>query len=301
MNHIRAVLVATLSLLAARADAAGPALAHPPPQGFVYTAEGCAKILRFGADGRVAWECPAPMARDVWVLPNGNVLFPFNENYNSKSNDNPSGVREVAPDGRVVFLFATTGQVFSCQRMADGATLVGAASQGKLLVVSPAGEVVREIRVKNAPGHSCMRNVRALEGGGFLVAEESAKAAREYAADGALVREFPAPFPVYSAIRLADGGTLICGKQGMAGYDRDGKPAWSLDAAEFPTLGIRWFAGVQALDDGTVFVCNAGGTVPFFILDPRPKRIVWQSHDGRSDFPMGHGIHLPGVADSGRK
>jgi len=296
----RGLALMVLAAWAAR-GAEGPALQHAPPQGFVFAAEGCGKILRFGADGRVAWECPAPMARDVWMLPNGNVLFPYNEDYDARSNGNPSGVREVAPDGRTVFQFATTGQVFSCQRMADGSTLVGAASQGKLLVVSPAGAVVREIRVGDAPGHSCMRNARALEGGGFLVAEESAKAAREYAADGALVREFPAPFPVYSAVRLADGGTLVCGKQGMIGFDRGARPAWSLDAAEFPTLGIRWFAGVQALDDGTVFVCNAGGAVPFFVLDPRTKRIVWQSHDGKAEMPIGHGIHLPGAADPGRK
>ena len=298
MKHGLAWMV--LAAWAAR-GAEDPALQHAPPQGFAYAAEGCGKILRFGADGRVAWECPAPMARDVWVLPNGNVLFPYNEDYDARSNGNPSGVREVAPDGRTVFQFATTGQVFSCQRMADGSTLVGAASQGKLLVVSPAGAVVREIRVRNAPGHSCMRNARALAGGGFLVAEESAKAAREYAADGALVREFSAPFPVYSAVRLADGGTLVCGKQGMIGFDPNARPAWSLDAAEFPTLGIRWFAGVQALDDGTVFACNAGGAVPFFVLEPRTKRIVWQSHDGRAGMPIGHGIHLPGAADPGRK
>jgi hypothetical protein len=296
------LVLGMVALVAATGVAAeGPALACPPPRGFAFAAEGCGRILRFGADGRVAWECPAPMARDVWVLPNGNVLFPYNEDYNARSNGNPSGVREVAPDGRVVFQFATTGQVFSCQRMGDGSTLVGAASQGKLLVVSPTGAIVREIRVRNAPGHSCMRNARALEGGGFLVAEESAKAAREYAADGTLVREFAAPFPVYSAIRLADGGTLICGKQGMIGFDRAARQAWSLDAAEFPTLGIRWFAGVQALDDGTVFVCNAGGAVPFFILDPRTRRIAWRSHDGKADLPIGHGIHLPGAADAGRK
>ena len=293
--------VAVMVAAVATRGADGPTLQHVPPQGFAFAAEGCSKILRFGADGRVAWECPAPMARDVWVLPGGNVLFPYNENYHSRSNGNPSGVREVAPDGRVVFQFATTGQVFSCQRMADGSTLVGAASQGRLLVVTPAGTIARAIQVKNTPGHSCMRNARALAGGGFLVAEESAKAAREYTADGALVREFPAPFPVYSAVRMGDGGTLICGKQGMIGFGPDGKQAWTLDAAEFPTLGIRWFAGVQALDDGTVFVCNAGGAVPFFILDPRARRIVWQSHDGRADMPIGHGIHIPGAAEPGLK
>ena len=277
------------------------ALPNPPPGPFVFAAEGCGKILRFDRNGRVDWECPAPMARDVWMLPNGHVLFPFNEEYSSKRHDNRSGVREVDSKGQVVFEFATTGQVFSCQRLAHGRTLVGAASQGRLLVVDPNGRVEREIRVKNTPGHSCMRNARGLPDGHFLVAEESAKAAREYDPDGALVREFPAPFPVYSAVRLRDGGTLICGKLGMIGFNREARVEWTLDGAAFPSLGIRWFAGVQALDDGTVFVCNAGGGVPFFILDPRARRIVWQSHPDRTDFPAGHGIHLPVAVDPERK
>ena len=43
-------------------------------------------------------------------------LFCYNRNYDSGKHDNPNGVMEVAPDKRVVFHFATTGQVWSCQR-----------------------------------------------------------------------------------------------------------------------------------------------------------------------------------------
>ena len=210
---------------------APPSLKAPCPP-FVFAAEGGAKIIRYATDGTVAWEYPAEMSRDVWQLPNGNVLFCYNKEYGKP--DNPSGVMEVTPDKRVVLDFHTTGQVWSCQRLANGNTLVGAASQGKLLIVTPQGAVVREITLKNAPGHSCLRNARQIANGNFLVAEESAQAAREYSPGGAFLREFPTSFPVYSALRRPNGNTLICGHLNMREFDAAGKPVWALDAAEVP-------------------------------------------------------------------
>ena len=139
-----------------------------PP--ILFACEGEHKVMLWATDGKVAWEHPAEMSRDVWRLPNGNVLFCYNNQYNSHHNDNPSGVMEVSLDQRVVFHFQTTGQVWSCQRLADGNTLIGAASQGKLLIVAPAGRLVSSIKLLNTPGHSCLRNAgadsrRSLPGG----------------------------------------------------------------------------------------------------------------------------------------
>lgn len=275
----------------------------PPPHPFVYAAEGCTKILRFGADGGVDWEFPAAMARDVWVLPSGNVLFPYNEGYSGQRQDNPSGVMEVTPEKKIVFHFKTTGQVFSCQRMSDGNTLVGAASQGKLLIVNPRAKIVREIKVINAPGHSCLRNVRQTATGSFLTAEESSKVAREYAADGRLLREFKCDFPPYSVVRLTNDHTLVCGAQGMTEFNADARAVWSVTGKEYPEVGLRWFAGVQVLPDGGIFICNAGGKVPFLELGP-DRRVRWLSAKGASSaapVPMGHGIHLLGLPEPALK
>jgi hypothetical protein len=285
--------VATCLALACRATTA---VAAPVPETaaadfrpLLYAAEGAKQIVEYAKDGSVAWACPAEMSRDAWKLPNGNVLFCYNENYDSGKNDNPSGVREVDREKKVVFEFRTTGQVWSCQRLADGTTLVGAASQGKLLIVGPTGEVVRAIPLKNAPGHSCIRNARQIANGNFLVAEESAKAVREYAPDGALVREIRVPFPPYSGVRLENGNTLACGQQGMVEVDPAGKETWSLKGADIPAMGVRWFAGVQVLPGGNVFVCNAGGKVPFFEVT-RGKTVAWQCDPAKTPIPMGPGI-----------
>ena len=232
--------------------------AFPP---FLFAAEGAKKIIEYGSDGKVAWEYPAEMSRDVWHLANGNVLFCFNRDYESQKNDGPGGVMEVSPDKKVVWQFSTTGQVWSCQRLVDGNTLVGAASQGKLLIVSPAGQVVKEIKLLNQAGHSCIRNARQLPNGNFLVAEEGAGAAREYSADGELAREIKVGFAPYSAVRLDNGNTVICGQQSMVEVDTTDHIVWSLQGAEIPEMGIRWFAGIQVLPSGNVFICNAGGKV----------------------------------------
>lgn len=281
--------VATLVMLLM---AANSVLAANEPA-FIYASEGAKKILKYQGN-KVVWEYPAEMSRDAWCLPNGNVLFCYNNEYNSRSNNNPSGVMEVTSDKRVVFHFATTGQVWSCQRMADGNTLVGAASQGKLLVVSPETKVIKEILLKNKAGHSCIRNVRHLANGHFLVAEESAQMAREYDANGQCVREIKVDFRPYSAIRLANGNTFVCGQQKIVELDASDKVLWSIEGKELPEQGIRWFAGLQVLPSGNLFICNAGGKVPVFELT-RDKQIVWQSKPAGDGIFSGHGIQRTDV------
>ncbi len=257
-----------------------------PP--LLYAAEGAGKVIRYGSDAKVVWQYPAEMARDVWALPNGDVLFCFNRNYDSANHDNASGVLEVSQDKKVVFAFSTTGQVWSCQRLLDGNTLVGAASQGKLLVVNPEATIVQTIRLLSPPGHSCRRNARQIANGHFLVAEESAHAAREYSAEGKLVREIKLSFAPYSVVRLQNGNTVICGQQSMIEVDPGDKIVWSVAGKDLPELGIRWFAGIQVLPCGNIFVCNAGGKIPFFELS-RDKRVIWKSPNSMT-VPLGHGI-----------
>jgi hypothetical protein len=265
----------------------------------LYAAEGAKKIIRYGADGQVLWAYPAEMARDVWALPNSNVLFCFNRDYDSGRHDNPSGVMEVTPDRRIVFSFSTTGQVWSCQRLADGTTLVGAASQGRLLVVSPEARVIKTIQVSSTPGHSCMRSARQTANGHFLVAEESAHVVREYGAEGNLLREIKLSFAPFSVVRLENGNTVICGQQTIVEVDPADNILWSIKGNDLPELGIRWFAGIQVLPNGNVFVCNAGGKVPFLEISP-DKRIVWRSPSALN-IPFGHGIQRLDIAGPPRK
>lgn len=289
-RHVIGLVLLALNLFAD--DAPAPAALNRGGPAFVYAAEGAGGwILRFGTNGVVTWAYPAPMSRDVQVLPNGNVVFPYNEEYGQRP-DNPSGVLEVTPDKKIAWQFKTSGQLFSCERLADGRTLIGVAGQGKVLVVDAAGKIEREIVVKNKAGHSCMRHVRSTPQGTVLVAEESAKAVREYNIEsGELVREFPVPFAPFSATRLADGHTVVTSSQTIPELDSAGMEVHAIRAADHPELGIRWFAGLRVLPNGNYLVCNAGGKVPFAEF-ARDGKIVWQSHAEKSDIPVGHGIDL---------
>ena len=250
-----------------------PASNSCPP--LLLTLESQKKIVRLDAEGKIVWEYPADTARDVWMLPNGNVLFPYS--ISNGVNRAETGAMEVTPDKKIVWKYVTHGQVYSCQRMADGNTLIGATEQGKLLIVSPAGELVKSIEIKNSKaGHSSMRNVRELENGNLLVAEENAKAAREYDKEGNVLREFKTPYPTFSAVRLPSGHTMTSGRTGITEFDQEGKVVWELKSEEVPTLGIRWFAGIQVLPNGNLFICNAGGKVPLFEIS-KEKKIVWMS------------------------
>ena len=57
-------------------------------------------VMRFDATGNKTWECESGPSRDVWLLPNGNALFPCNFKPGIEAS-----VREVAPDGKVVWEF----------------------------------------------------------------------------------------------------------------------------------------------------------------------------------------------------
>ena len=85
----------------------------------------------------------------------------------------------------------------------------------------------------------------------------------------------------------------------MVEVDASDKIVWSVNGSELPGMGIRWFAGIQALPNGNIFICNAGGKVPFMEIS-RNKEIVWHSSPD-STFPLGHGIHRLDIPGQPRK
>ncbi|MEI7947538.1 MAG: aryl-sulfate sulfotransferase [bacterium] len=284
--HVSLCLALMTGLLFAEEGKPSTTTQNFPP--LLFTIENMKKIIRLDKTGNVVWEYPADTARDVWQLPNGNVLFPYS--ISNGANHAETGAMEVTPGKKIVWKFATFGQVYSCQRMANGNTLIGATQQGKLLIVNPSGVLVKSFEIKNAKaGHSSMRSVRELENGHFLVAEESAKAAREYDQEGKLLREFKTPYPTFSAIRLPSGNTLTSGKTGIMEFDKEGVVVWELKSEDLPELGIRWFAGLQVLPNGNLFICNAGGKVPLAEIS-REKKVVWKSDLDLLKGAMGHGI-----------
>jgi hypothetical protein len=263
----------TPEVIAAAGKLAGPRPAGPR---FAATDYSAGKVCIVSAAGQVEWEYPAPNCNDLWVLPNGNLLF-----------NTGHGVREVTRAKEVVFDYQSESEIYACQRLPNGNTFIGECNGGRLLEVAPDGTVVKEVRLlpegKNG-GHAYMRNARRLENGHYLVAHYGAQMVREYDAKGGLLTEIPAVGGPHSVVRLANGHTLIsCGDlpggSRVFEVDASGDVIWQVKGNELPGISLKFMAGLQRLPNGNTVMCNwlghgQFGRGPHLIEVTPDKRVV---------------------------
>ncbi len=257
------------------------------------------KVFLVGADGAVTWEHPASHCNDFWVLANGNLLFTTGH-----------GVLEVTREKKAVFKYESKSEIYACQRLPNGNTFVGECNAGRLLEVSPAGKVVREIRLLpegKDGGHGFMRNARELPNGSFLVTHYGEQVVKEYDAHGKLVREFKAPGMPHSAVRLPNGNTLITladklKDPGLLEYDAAGKVVWQLSNKDLPGAPLKFVAGVHRLANGNTVLCNwVGhgffGKAPHLLEVTPEKRVVWSYANHKDMKTIASVIMLDAPAD----
>ena len=242
-------------------------------------------VSKFSAEGKLVWQVPAPGARDIWALPNKNILF----SYYSRTE---CGVKEVTPDKKVVFQYKlpVRCEVHACQRLPNGNTMIGACGPCRLIEVNPAGKVVKEVRLKSdhKSAHLHLRLARQLKNGNYLVCHVGDHVVREYDPKGKVIAEFRAG-QCCAAIRLDNGNTLISGgsKCTVTEVDPKGKVVWQITKEDFPQLGVDWISGLQRLPNGNTVVCNwlghgkLGKGVPIFEVT-RDKKIVWMFTDSKT-------------------
>ena len=277
MKTIVCNLILTLLLLTPPANAQ-QAKGHP----FVCADYSQGKVFIVSAEGKVQWEYPAKNSNDVWMLPNGNLLFNAGK-----------GVKEVTRDKKVVFSYECPCEVYACQRLDNGLTFVGESNAGRLLEVLPSGKIAKQLSLLpegKVGGHAYMRNARRLDNGHYLVAHYGGQVVREYSAQGKVLREIPAPGGPHSVIRLPDGNTLIaCGDKGKDGaqvfeVDADGKTVWRITRDELPGIRLAFMTGLQRLPNGNTVMTNwlghgQEGKGPHLIEVTRDKKVVWTFDD----------------------
>lgn len=262
------------------------------------------KVFLISAEGKIQWEYPAPQCDDLWVLPNGNLLYTTGH-----------GVKEVTRDRRVVFSYTCDSEVYACQRLANGNTLVGECNAGRLVEVDPGGKVVNELRLLPAGkdgGHSYMRNARRLAGGNYLVAHYGQQVVREYDPHGKIVMSIPAASGPHTAIRLPSGNTLIaCGdfiKDGAKVFevDRSGKTVWEVKSGELPNISLKLMTGMQRLPNGNTVMSNwlghgQFGKAPHLIEVTPDKKVVWTfaDHQAVKTITSIQLLDVPGDATKG--
>jgi hypothetical protein len=233
------------------------------------------------SQGRVEWEYPAETCNDIWILPNGNLLF-----------NTGHGVSEVSRDKKVVFSYSSSSEIYACQRLANGNTFVAECNAGRLLDVDASGRIVQEIRLLpegKDGGHAYIRNARRLDNGNTLVAHYGLQVVREYDPQGTVVREIPAPGGPHSVIRLSNGNTLISCADAQANAKvievaPDGKVVWQVQGDDLPGISLKFMAGLQRLPNGNTVMANwlghnQFGKAPHLIEVTPDKRVVWTFAD----------------------
>ena len=268
------ILLAAMALGMAAAHAAG----MTGEVGGKLLAAGDNKVMVLSDKGIIEWEHPAGLTHDTWMLPNGNVLFA-----------DGNAVSEVTPDHKVVFQYKSPqqngGGTYACQRLANGNTVVGENSTGKILEVSPAGKVVFELQTQPAtPGqHHNLRMVRKLNNGNYLACHSGAHVVKEYTPKGGVVLELKVDNIAFAAIRTDKNTTLVAALGKITEFDAQGKVVWEFNNTDIPGIKITNMTGMHLLPNGNIVTgCYSAydkqeGTGLLEIT--RDKKPVWHLSD----------------------
>jgi len=253
-------------------------LTHHP---FVCTDYTGGKVYVISDEGKAEWEYPAERCNDIWVLPNGNLLF-----------NTGNGVKEVTRKKEVVFSYESKSEIYACQRLPDGNTFIGECNSGRLLEVSPGGKIVKQINLlpdDSSGGHAFMRNARKLQNGNYLVAHYGLDKVCEYDSTGNIVMEIPIKGGPHSVIRLPNGNTLIAcsdhnGEPRVVEVDKTGSIVWQLTKNELPGIELKFMTGMQCLPNGNLVLTNwlghnNFGKAPHAFEITRDKKVVWLYND----------------------
>ncbi len=234
-------------------------------------------VFIISEEGKKLWQYPAENCNDIWVLPNGNLLF-----------NTGHGVKEVTYDKKVVFNFESKNEIYACQRLANGNTFIGECNSGFLLEVGPNGQIVKKINLLPDgvdAGHAFMRNARKLENGNYLVAHYGLDKVSEYDPEGKTVREIPVKGGPHSVIRLPNGNTLIAcsdhnGEPRIVEIDPSDSVVWQITKNELPGIEMKFMTGMEILPNGNLVFTNwvghhPEGKVTHAFEVTRDKKLVW--------------------------
>jgi hypothetical protein len=299
-------LTALASLAPAGAQQSLPPAARPQTNGHSFA---CAdysqgKVFVVSGAGEIEWEYPTTSCNDLWVLPNGNLLF-----------NTGHGVREVTRGKQIAFDYQSKSEIYACQRLTNGNTFIGECNAGRLLEVEPSGRIAKEVRLLpegKDGGHVYMRNARRLENGHYLVAHYGEQVVREYDPAGRPVFSIPATGGPHSAARLPNGHTLIsCGDlpggSRLFEADEGGKMVWQVKDGDLPGASLKFLAGFQRLPNGNTVVANwlghgQFGKAPHLIEVTPDKRMVWTfaDHQHMRTIASVQLLDVPGDATRGQ-
>ena len=233
------------------------------------------KVVILNEKGVVIWKHRAGNVIDVWMLPNGNVLYA------------DGNIHEVTPDHKEVFTYRPKlqkgGASYSCQRLPNGNTLVSENIAGRIVEVDPKGKVVFSFMTTFNPrlyAHRRLRSVRKLENGNYLVVHAQEKKIREYTKEGKIVWELPTNGWGVFAFRLPNGNTMVGSSREVSEFTPDKKKVWTFKEKDIPGVVLYNLCGIQVLPNGNLVIgCYfpKGDNIGTDCLEiTRDKKCVWR-------------------------
>ena len=236
---------------------------------------GSGKVLLLDQTGKTLWQHKGGNCSDVWMLANGNVLLADNN------------VLEINPKtDKVVWQYKPAqqkgGGAFTCQRLANGHTMVGENSAGRIVEVDTDGKIVFELKLPFCqPGsHNNLRMVRKLDNGNYLVCYKDKAMVREYTPKGEVVFEVKVTQVAYSAVRLPNGNTMVGHIEAVTEFDPAGKVVWQFHVKDLPGITLGMICGIHVLPGGNVVVgfyrVAMGPDGAGLIEVTREKKLVWR-------------------------
>jgi len=240
------------------------------------------KTFEFNENDEIVWDYKN-RSRDISKLDSGNYLIALRDE-----------VVEVTPAKEVVWSYGqdVNAELMSAQRLEDGKTLVTELGiQPRLVEVDLVGAATKVIPIQPETDrvHMQSRMGRKLANGNYLVPHRIMPFAKEYDADGGIVRVFRVDIPelggseakngTFAAARLDDGSTVITCASGnrVVIFDRVGKVAWQLTSEEVDGQ-LRDVCGLQVLKSGYLLVSCYGNQAENglkMMEITREKEVVW--------------------------
>ena len=199
-------------------------------------------------------------------------------------------MREITSRGETVFDYVSKSQeVYGCERLANGNTLVAEQGPCQATEVNPNGVIVNvtPLTTTEKGSHLQVRNVHKLPNGNILAAHEGEGAVREVDPHGKVVWEYTGVAKTGDAQRLANGNTLICcgTQKRLIEVTTDKQIVWEFSDKDAPDLNITWISSVQQLKNGNLLIGNfirgkeGTGAHVIEVTHDKDKRVVWKWDD----------------------
>ncbi len=250
---------------------------------FFYAGEARTRDMYIVRSGKVAWAYNRPTGKgeisDAVLLSNGTILFAHQ-----------FGVTLITPDKKALWNYdaPTNCEIHTAQPVGTNHIIfIQNGPEPRLFVANLAtGKMEREfpLPVGNPKStHGQFRHARLTDAGTYLVAHMDLGKVAEYDETGRQVWSAATP-GVWSAARLKNGNTLVCGK-GVREINPQGETVWEFTSADVPDYKFDSLQIATRLPNGNTLINNwvnqwngkiDPNTAPVQALEITPaKKVVW--------------------------